>query len=1121
MAQNGHSYNSTDEMTDRAMDTANRAMDVAQNLGGKAKRGVDRAASKATRGLRNRVRKLGKKAGKAATKAIKKAAVAIGKLLAKAFVALLPYILIIGIIVLIIILLTAFIYDSEYESKAVHDNYQTEEATEDNPLRKDQETGEYKAVGLSNGNKLFKMFYGYVAQRGYWKVVVDKNGNPQTDLLRGDSHQAQQIVDRYNREKYFTMSSDLLYLLDTEMNATPTNMFYFPEQFIQPVYHDEDFNLKMLTDDDHNLVVESTKFENGKATDEKVKGVWDYGFGSILQYQKFKEYREKRGSLTKTYEWDFDKHELVTIEYEIGESDDKIVENVPGYPQTTYLIRKVTTPIGTIERPIKHEWVQTNEKWTKTVKTEIPAEKKEIIYEPVHQENEDGEKLYWKYDPVLVWQNNEKITKKTEWPVIKYVKKEIWVPTTMEVEKVYTGYVWEKTPVYDGEVDTSGIVGDRYFLDYLSNYTTYVPDVVMEDFNIKERTGRDIEGLEEVFQEQQRVEEASSVFDYELDLFNRSGELKPSENVKVEKQKFENALKYLPLFEKYGRRYGVDPYLMVAMAAVESSGNHEASKKSYGGYGLMQIENPGVSGEGITSAKAFNFETGQMEIMLIPNKAAVDDIEDNIRAGAMLLQGRLHAFKYNIPAAIQAYNFGPGMTRIAMRLYAESVGKTLDEVMSNPQDTGWMEFREEIHLNPRKYYSDWKGERYGDPKYVEKILAYYAGPEGAPYAIDRDGNKITMSGDITHGYAIIGNGTNRNTGWLSSILAVLKDKWNELFENSPVDALQNKEDYTFTEYTNKMHEEEVQTFIRRLWSFSKDVYLSEVKYDITLDDWKQYYSILFENPNPVNYIDPETSAALERLNNLFPDGYRLPVDKLDKVSKEYDGVSIEFAVPMNSHVKAVADGEVVDVDKLNGVIEIKHTGGVITRYSNLKDIKVDKGDKVKMGDTIATVRKHLGFSIIDPDGSSVDPNLMLIAIGDGKQGYDYQTVLRAIESVKGYPYNKVGDANDPKSGYFDCSGLMQWAFKQVGINLPRTAKEQYDFVMKIDKSQARPGDLVFFQGTYGGPNHISHVGLYIGGGKMWNASTSKGVSIANINSSYWQSKNPQFGRIPASAISGK
>lgn len=1094
-------------MAQNEYDVMNQLTDQATQA---TKRGVDHAARKATQGIRrslkNGIRKLTKRIGKA----LAKTAIAIGKAILHVIIAFLPYILIGLGLVLAIVLFCAFIYDVEFESKAVHDNYQTEESKEDNPVAPDPETGEYTVVGYSNGNKLFKMFYGYMAQRGYWKVVVDEKGKPVSELMRGDSKRAQSIVDRYNREKYFIMTSDLLYLLDTELNAGTTNRFYFPEQFTQPVYHDENYNLKMLTDNNHNLVVKSTKYENKKATNKKETGVWDYGFGSILQYQKFKEERERRGSVTKTYKWDFEKHKLVTVEYAIGESNDTIKENVPGYPKDTYMIRKVTTPIGTIKRDIKYEWVKTDEKWTKTVKTWIDAEKKETYWKVVQEKNENGEKLYWRYDPLITPSaENEKITEQTPYPVYIYVKATRWVPTKIEVEKTYTGYVWERIPVYQGEVDTSGIVGDRYFFDYLTNYTAYVPDTVMEDFNIEERTGRNIKGLEEIFQEQSRVENVESDYDDELDLANGGG-FDPSDQVDTNNANYQNAMKYLPLFQKYGKIYGVDPYLMVAMAAQESRGLHDENKRSSGGYGLMQIENPGRT---ITAAKAFNLETGKMDTMLIPGPEAVDDVEDNIRAGTMLLAARMADYKYNVAVALQAYNYGPGGIQAVLKLYAEHTGKSVDEIIANPADTGWMAYRQEVHKNPKKYIKNWGYDTYGDPLYVEHVMRYYASPDRTPYVIDRDGNKHAMSGEITYGVAIVGNGTSRNHTWFSSLVAAIQDKWSELFEDSPADALLNKDKYKFTKHTNKLSEDRVKDFMRMYWSLAHDIPFSETKEEITLEDWKKNYTILFENPNPPNYIDPETKGNLDRLNSLFPEGYRLPVDKVNKVSREFDGFSIELSVPSNSVVKAVANGEVIKADKMEGVVEIKHTGGVRTRYMQLKEIKVSVGDKVKMGDPIAKTRGNLAFAIYDPDGASIDPNLMLLVLGDGTQPYDYEVVLKAIESVAGYPYKMASDANDPSSGYFDCSGLIQWAFKQVGIHLPRTAKQQYEYVTKIDESQARPGDLVFFQGTYGGPYHISHVGLYIGGGKMWNAS-GDGVSIQDISSGYWREHHPMFGRIP-------
>ena len=107
-----------------------------------------------------------------------------------------------------------------------------------------------------------------------------------------------------------------------------------------------------ITNDDNEITIKSTKYDkDGKPTDKKVKGAWDYGFGSILQYQKFKEHKEKRATLTTTYEWDYDKKELKKIEIKDG-SGKEIKEKVKGYPKDTYMIRKVTTPVGSIENTI-------------------------------------------------------------------------------------------------------------------------------------------------------------------------------------------------------------------------------------------------------------------------------------------------------------------------------------------------------------------------------------------------------------------------------------------------------------------------------------------------------------------------------------------------------------------------------------------------------------------------------------------------------------------------------------------------------------------------------------------------------------------------------------------------
>lgn len=86
---------------------------------------------------------------------------------------------------------------------------------------------------------------------------------------------------------------------------------------------------------------------------------------------------------------------------------------------------------------------------------------------------------------------------------------------------------------------------------------------------------------------------------------------------------------------------------------------------------------------------------------------------------------------------------------------------------------------------------------------------------------------------------------------------------------------------------------------------------------------------------------------------------------------------------------------------------------------------------------------------------------------------------------------------------FDCSGLTQWAYRQNGISIPRTAAAQYSATSRVSKGDLKAGDLVFFSGTTG-KSGITHVGIYIGGGRFVHAGTpATGVQTANLNSAYW------------------
>ena len=108
-----------------------------------------------------------------------------------------------------------------------------------------------------------------------------------------------------------------------------------------------------------------------------------------------------------------------------------------------------------------------------------------------------------------------------------------------------------------------------------------------------------------------------------------------------------------------------------------------------------------------------------------------------------------------------------------------------------------------------------------------------------------------------------------------------------------------------------------------------------------------------------------------------------------------------------------------------------------------------------------------------------------------------QTFVDYGKKYIGRPY--VNGATGPNS--FDCSGITYYAYKQVGVYLNRTSRDQSKNGVYVSKSDLQPGDLVFFNS---GTSSIKHVGIYVGDGQFIHSpSTGKSVKYENLNSSYY------------------
>ena len=140
--------------------------------------------------------------------------------------------------------------------------------------------------------------------------------------------------------------------------------------------------------------------------------------------------------------------------------------------------------------------------------------------------------------------------------------------------------------------------------------------------------------------------------------------------------------------------------------------------------------------------------------------------------------------------------------------------------------------------------------------------------------------------------------------------------------------------------------------------------------------------------------------------------------------------------------------------------------------------------------------------------------------GSGAPGIDYQVPAEALtdeafaaiykeaQKYVGTPY--VWGGSTPETG-FDCSGYVCWVYNQNGYNVGRTtANGLWNKSQHISEAEAKPGDLVFFEGTYDTP-WKSPVGIYLGNGMM--VSAGDPIKYADIHSSYWQKYLSGFGRL--------
>lgn len=282
------------------------------------------------------------------------------------------------------------------------------------------------------------------------------------------------------------------------------------------------------------------------------------------------------------------------------------------------------------------------------------------------------------------------------------------------------------------------------------------------------------------------------------------------------------------------------------------------------------------------------------------------------------------------------------------------------------------------------------------------------------------------------------------------------------------------------------------------------------------------------------YGNPFDSAWISRVTS--PYGYRI-----HPVSGEKDlHRGIDIGAAEGTPILAVQDGHVVsagDAGAYGLCVVIEGEDGYQSRYAHCSSFSVSAGQEVKCGDVIAAVGNtgtstgaHLHLEVthngeyLNPyfyvdngsggylpgGGAAQNPDFSRNpgdAMGDGS----FAAMLEEAEKYLGFPY--VWGGSSPSTS-FDCSGYVSWVVNHSGVGSVgrQTAQGLFNLCTPVSRADMQPGDLVFFTGTYSTANPVTHVGIYVGGGRMIHCGSP--ISYASIDGNYWSSKFYSGGRLP-------
>jgi 3D (Asp-Asp-Asp) domain-containing protein len=273
------------------------------------------------------------------------------------------------------------------------------------------------------------------------------------------------------------------------------------------------------------------------------------------------------------------------------------------------------------------------------------------------------------------------------------------------------------------------------------------------------------------------------------------------------------------------------------------------------------------------------------------------------------------------------------------------------------------------------------------------------------------------------------------------------------------------------------------------------------------------------------YPKAEHTIAVDASHPFVPMGTRVIMNGVEYTVEDtgaFDRYGVQFDVYYDNHSAASAHGHqtleaYLADDNSSKTVEVKTTRTIRRLSTVMSGASLDQILRARMNEE--QIKQYELYNATYGNRQDLfDVEMLPIADGmsyeippEALSDARFANMIHEAEKYLGYPY--VWGGASPSTS-FDCSGFVSWVINNCGNGWSvgrQTAEGLRNLCTYVSPEEARPGDLIFFQGTYE-TNGASHVGIYVGNGMMIHCGNP--IQYASIETSYWQQHFYCFGRLP-------